>query len=297
MDNFNTTPKGTEAAAARHVLGLPEDAPLTFDDRGWTSRVYLYQQGQKVVKFPRTEAVKEEYRAEAQAYVRINRLLDSLTSAPVRLPVLLSLGPETSYLAYAGIPGKTLDLAPPLSEAELKRVGQQLGSFLKQLRGLRLDHGHDHTLKDDLEELQHKYGLGKDYLSTHLDTAEQKALKTFVQQTVPDILQQLGYKSVLCHGDLGYWNMVYEPGQTIGLIDFGDVGYYDESLDFVGLQDEQLQTAAFETYGASEPLKEKTRWRQRVLPVLELPFYLGKNNEQGALRTLKRIQDMLKSLL
>ena len=40
----------------------------------------------------------------------------------------------------------------------------------------------------------------------------------------------------LCHGDLGLWNIILNKKQ-IGIIDFGDVGYYDSSIDFSGIGD------------------------------------------------------------
>lgn len=69
----------------------------------------------------------------------------------------------------------------------------------------------------------------------------------------------------MCHGDLGYWNMVLREDGGIGVIDFGDIGHYDRSKDFIGFEDAEALDEALKVYGDSELLRQKVAIRQKVL--------------------------------
>jgi hypothetical protein len=93
-------------------------------------------------------------------------------------------------------------------------------------------------------------------------------------------MQELGFSGKCSHGDLGLWNIFCDKDSgVIGVIDFGDYGIYDESLDFVGLKDPAMLNEALKLFGDSEELRAKILLRQSLLPVLEMPYYAGKNLE------------------
>lgn len=285
-----------EQVIARQVLNLPADAPLDFNDVGWTSRVYLYAGGQLVAKFPRYAAVKQEYALECAAYT----LMQQADISSVSLPEIRAVGEDYAYIAYAGIVGQTLDQwvkTQVLSEVQKKNMGREMGLFLKKLHSLDLTGCPEEDPQQEVRTLQEKYQLGSTYLQIHLSSAELASLEHFVENTSVAELQSFGYERVLCHGDLGFWNMVYRntlAGPALGVIDFGDIGYYDASRDFVGLSDPIMRDAALAIYGETPHLRSKVMYRQKILPILELPYHLGKGNHAGAVQTLARIRAMLK---
>lgn len=284
-----------ETAIARRVLNLPEHACLTCNDVGWTSRVYLYRQGYAVVKFPRYAAVKQEYAVECALY----RHLQNCVFPSVQLPRLWAVGLNYDYMAYTGIVGETVDLGLErhVFDASQKRdLGQRLGLFLKAFHGLSFANGREETPQQEIDVLQEKYRLGLPYLKKHLQDAELQRLEKHVTQVFVEKIQTLGYERVFCHGDLGLWNMVYRQKSKaleLGIIDFGDVCYGDASRDFVGLSDPIIRDAALEVYGETPQLRERVLFRQKMLPILELPYYLGKHNQVAIEQPLLRIRALL----
>lgn len=116
-----------EKDLVRTIFGLSQSAPVAFNDAGWTSRVYIYNNGEFVAKFPRYEQVKKEYVCEAEAYALVadNREIDT--------PKLIEIGKDYSFIAYRGIVGKTLNNVAGLSETDKALIGKAIGSFLRQL--------------------------------------------------------------------------------------------------------------------------------------------------------------------
>lgn len=284
-----------EKALARKILNVSDHAPLTCNDVGWTSRVYLYRQGYRVVKFPRYAAVKQEYARECALY----RHLQSYDFPSVQLPQLWAVGFNYNYLAYTGIVGETLDVGlerQVFDRSQKQYLGQQLGLFLKAFHGLALATCIEETPRQEIDVLQEKYLLGLPYLKKHLQGIELQMLEKYVTQVFGEKMQTLGYERALCHGDLGFWNMVYgqrPEALTLGIIDFGDVCYGDASRDFVGLSDPVIRDAALEVYGETPQRRERVLLRQKMLPVLELPYYLGKQNQAGINQTCSRIRALL----
>jgi len=275
-----------EIAVVRQLVGLPETHPVERNEIGWTSRVYLVNGGEYVVKFPRTDAVKEEYRRE----IALLRQLEA-DHLPVRTPRILWTPPEQEYLGYAGIVGTSLDLLISDTSAEERIViGKQVGGFLKTLHALQFPDAFAMTLDEEIAEFHYKYGLGDAIFARDLTVAERKRLDEVVLRETPAGLKQLGVDVAFCHGDLGYWNMIVSPNGQLGIIDFGDSGEYDRAKDFAALEDADLRERALHAYGADEPLRERIALRRRLLPVVDLPFYIGKQNEEGIARTVARIR-------
>jgi hypothetical protein len=51
--------------------------------------------------------------------------------------------------------------------------------------------------------------------------------------------------------------------------------------------------SALQKYGDSAILRKKIELRQRVLPILELPYHIGKNNKSAITETIQRIREKL----
>ena len=99
-------------------------------------------------------------------------------------------------------------------------------------------------------------------------------LQKFVLGGYEKELKQYPHQEVVSHGDLGYWNIIHREKNKIGIIDFGDFGYYDHSVDFVGFEDPELLNAALNEYGDSPHLRQKIDIRKKALLLNETPYYL-----------------------
>ena len=275
-----------EIVTVRRLVGLDDTHPVDRNEIGWTSRVYLVNQGEYVVKFPRTDAVKEEYRRE----IVLLRQLEAC-HLPVLTPRILWTHPDQAYLGYAGIVGTSLDLLIHATTTEQRvAIGAQIGTFLQALHNLQLADGFAITLDDEIAEFHYKYGLGAAILARDLTTAERDRLDEVVLREMPAALKRLGTDVTFCHGDLGYWNMIVSENGQLGIIDFGDSGYYDCAKDFSALEDADLRESALLAYGADDLLRERIALRRRLLPVVDLPFYVGKQDEAGIAKTVARIR-------
>lgn len=279
-----------EIETVKSLTGCASTAQITFADSGWTSRVYLVDEGRLVVKFPRSEQVKIEYQREKV----ILALLADLDLA-VSVPRIRWTHPVNDFIGYEGIPGSTLDaLKTPLTFDQMSEIGTNIGTFLRTLHRLEIPATHVETVEHEVAALAEKFDLGLAVLQQGLTTAQFDALRTFVFQSAPERLRSLGEDLVLSHGDLGYWNMVLGDAGEVGVIDFGDVAYYDRSRDFVGLTDVAVLEAAVLAYGDAPLLAGKMAIRQHMLPILELPFHIGKRDTQMIDVTLDRIRGVLR---
>jgi hypothetical protein len=89
------------------------------------------------------------------------------------------------------------------------------------------------------------------------------------------------------------WNIIVSPTGTIGVIDFGDIGYQDLSKDFSGFGDHMVLHGVFDSYGADELLRRRRRLRIKAFPVLDIPFYLGKADLVGVQSCLNLVRRVM----
>lgn len=273
-----------EEALIRKLAGLNEHDEIAFSDIGWTSRVYVVNSGEVVFKFPREESVKAEYALEVQAY-KIAREIGG-----VLIPDVQWQDPDMNYMGYRGIVGKQLDtVLPTLSIEEKRTIGAQLGRFLAQFHQRELPGAPVMTQEKEFAEYEQKLQLALPEIKKHFLADEIGRIQRLVLEEYPRKMRELGFKKGLCHADLGYWNLIYSPGAPIGIIDFGDTGYYDTSVDFAGMNDGEILRAALEA--AQEDIAaEKIALRMKIIPVADLPFFAGKKDESGIQRTIDRIR-------
>lgn len=249
---------------------------IEFVDVGWDSRVYLVGSGRYVVKFPRhgNKQAKAQFQREAE----VLKLLES-TGTNANIPRVRWTGPNNDYIGLEGVVGRTFsDVAPNVSRDIKQNIGTQIGNFLKVLHGLKPADMQVMTLEKEIKEFQEKYQLGLEIIRVSFTEDEQEQLHHLIYTEVPDVLIRLGEDLALCHGDLGYTNMVLTDSNQIGIIDFGDIGYYDRAKDFIGLQDKEIQDLALSCYGDNKTLRVKIAIRQKVLPILALPYWIGKQD-------------------
>ena len=287
-------PQDAERDAVRRMPGVGPAARIADVDSGWTSRVYVVDDGRLVVKFPRREAVRSEYAREVAVLQRLAAHRGDLPPDVV-LPQVTDVGEDHAYLAYQGVVGLPLDdPRARLDPAAGARVGAALGRFLTVLHALDLPAMPVLTVEDEIAQFQGQHAEAREVLAAALSAAECDALEVLVHETLPRTLRELGGDPALCHGDLGPWNLILTPDGRVGVIDFGDVGSWDRSKDFMGLPDGVVE-AALQAYGGGrgEALEVKVEHRRIVLALLDLPYFAGTGNAAGVERTVARIRAAL----
>ena len=227
-------------------------------------------------------------------YAREVRILEQLNSRDlgVLIPKITLTDERLDYLVYDGVEGETLDLVIKRLDEDTKRdIGRKIGEFLKVLHSINIQDVRDFPVREEIMQFQAKYKLSLPVIGQEFTEEQRSVLERFYLSELPEALKGLGEKPTLCHGDLGLWNMVYTPDGDLGIIDFGDIGFYDTSKDFIGLSDPAMQKAALEAYGYDENLVEKIKIRQKALPILDIPYFSGKNNTEGLENTLKKLRE------
>jgi aminoglycoside phosphotransferase (APT) family kinase protein len=278
-----------ELETVRRLAGLADTDAIELNEAGWTSRVYLVDGGRYVVKFPRSERVKLEYRKEVAFLQAIAEI-----EFEVLLPRLCWVEDNFAYVGYEGIVGQSLEaLLESADERFKKSIGRQLGGFLKQLHAVKNGAAIVRTLDEEIDEYQRKYALARTYCATILAEKELFALDRHVQIELPDAMRRLGRAEVLSHGDLGFWNMLVDADGVLGIIDFGDCGLWDHSRDFAVFTEQVILNEALRIYGDTDLLRQKIALRQASLPLLELHYYLGKADERAIARTMAGIRALL----
>lgn len=269
------------------VLNLPGDDTIILNDVGWESRVYIINSGEFVFKFPRSETVRKAYKQEIAGY----RLVGQIKSAIV-VPNVRWIHPHNNYFGYEGVIGSALeDEFHNLSEERKIKFGRELGTFLKQMHDLKLEGLPTMTLEQEIAEFQEKYRIGLSELKRHFSVTKRAKIEQLVFEIYPKKVRSLKMDKALCHGDLGYWNIIYGKNHQVGIIDLGDLGYYDRSKDFIGVNEQKMLDAVLSQYGDNEILREKIVLRQQILPILDLPYFIGKNNREGVEKTILRIRE------
>jgi aminoglycoside phosphotransferase (APT) family kinase protein len=285
------TPQGTiakEKQTIANLLNLPGGAYIFLNDIGWDSRVYIINSGEFVFKFPRSEIVRKAYQQEIAGY----KLAGQIKSA-ILVPEVRWEHPNNDYFGYEGIVGNTLeDQFHNLSEERKIEIGKDLGTFLKQLHDLKLEGIPTMTLEEEIAEFQEKYRIGLPELKRNFTETQQSQIERLVFEIYPKKVLGLKMDQALCHGDLGYWNIIYGKNDQVGIIDFGDLGYYDRSKDFIGVNEQKMLDAVLSQYGDNEILREKIGLRKKILAILDLPYFIGKNNQEGIQKTIMRIRAM-----
>jgi aminoglycoside phosphotransferase len=194
-------------------------------------------------------------------------------------------------LGYEGIVGVEFDsVSGTITPDHQRAVGHSIGIFLKQLHQLDLKEPHVMTVDDEIAQFQAKYEASLSVIRQEFSKDEQAKVSAFIYNDMPENMRQLGSDSALCHGDLGYWNIILKADGKIGIIDFGDVGYYDRAKDFCGLQDATMLNAAIEAYGDSELLRQRIAIRQKAIPFLELQYYAENNDADKTQETVATIK-------
>ena len=275
-----------ELRIVKRLTGV-DDNRIEVSETGWTSRVYVIDDGKIVFKFPRNAKFQEESIQE----VATLKLLKGRRFS-VSVPTLNWTTQDNSYFGYYGVEGKPLgEVIDDLSEQQKIEIGTQIGHFIKQLHGIK-DYGDikAQTLDEQAKEYQDWYRKGRDLLKDFFNESELIAIDDFFANEVPKSMTGSG-ELVFCHGDLDYNNTIIDSKNQVGVIDFGDARLYDKSQDFRGVDDVVLREAMIEAYGSGEVIsKAAAVASSQMIDVLNLIYCIEQKDVAGTKDSMERIR-------
>lgn len=277
-----------EKKLIRKVADLSRDTEIILNDRGWDSRVYTFNSGRYFFKFPRSKKIKDRYKYEIAAIELVTNI-----GSNVCVPKIIWRHPNNDYFGYEGVQGKPLrNIINSLDDQEKLTIGNNIGKFLKSFSQLKLKGLRIVSLEDEAKQIQRWHDNYLDVIDKSFDRDEQQKLREQVFETWPLKLKQLGIDTVLGHGDFHFENVLYGDNGELGIIDFGDVAYYDRSIDFFELnEDQDIFKKALETYGSNyNNFQDKIALRQSMVQIVNLGFFAGKRNNIGLSNTIKKIK-------
>lgn len=282
--------KRKELAIVKKLTNINDISRIVLNEVGWTSRVYIVDNGEIVFKFPRGKKWKEECAHEVSILKFISKY-----EFNVNLPLIKWVGEDSSYAGFYGIQGEliTTETVDKLSETQKREVGTQIGLFLRKLHAIDYKGKSPSRESNEIEWFQKSFHKRKRVLKEHFNKNELDAVEELVT-SLPEKSAILGIEQVFCHCDLGYNNILLTNNLKVGIIDFGDAGIFDKSYDFVGLEDDIILDAAIIAYDGDEVLREKVAIRRQLLPLMEMLFLIDRKDKEGIRKCAGRMSNNLK---
>lgn len=236
----------------------------------------------------------KQYREEFEHEINILKLIKD-HKFNVNIPLISSSEEDNTYIVLNGLMGKSMsaEIVDALTKEEKRKIGTQIGLFLKKLHTVAYQGKSPNNESEIFEWFQKSFNRRKRTLKKHFNENELVAIEDLVT-TLPQRSQKLGIVQVFCHGDLGYNNILLTDSLEVGVIDFGDAGYNDQSYDFVGLEDDDMLDAVILAYDGDEILKAKVEIRRQLLPLMEMLFLIDKKDKEGVQQCVKRVRINLK---
>ena len=251
------------------------DEQIKFIDGGFVSRVYLINDGELVVKFPKLDNV--DYRPEA----RVIDYLNTLELPMVSLQKVKWLSADGRCIVLYGVKGVPLAKIETLSMRQRQSIAEKIGGFLKHIRSLTPDFCKPSEPRNDsLDGWKATFDSLKDFYTKHFTKAEQAILGRLAD-FLPLERKKLGDKFVFTHGDIWNPNVLIDGNDNVGVIDCGDTGYHEESVDF-GFEDFGLRDLVLDCVGADETLRRKVELRNDMLYITYPKFMTTMHGEDKA---------------
>jgi len=280
-----------ELNIVKQLTGITDARRINVNNIGWTSRAYVIDEGKIVFKFPRTTEDKQGFLYEINALELIKQ-----HEFAVKTPIINWSTVNNEYIGFFGVDGHSLN-QERISEFTVetkKKIGTEIGLFLKQLHALDAPTCvYVMSVEDEIAEYQAKYQMALPTLASYFDSKEIQVIDELFMKIMPTEMLKHGEELVFSHGDLTFNNMMLTDKNELGIIDFGDAGLYEQSKDFIALKDEAMLNGALSAYGDTPILRLKIEIRQKLLPVLDILYYVGKNDLTGVMKCINLIKDEL----
>lgn len=282
--------KSKELTIVKELTNIGDESNIVLNEVGWTSRVYIVNNGKTVFKFLKNKQYQEEFKHEINILMLIKE-----HKFNVQIPLISKLGVDNAYIVFDGLVGKSMtkELVDKLTEEQRRNIGTQIGLFLKTLHKINYKGKSPNSESDIIEWLQNSFNKRKYTLKRYFSENEFVTIESLVA-AFPQKSQEFGIEQVFCHGDLGYNNILLNDNFDVGVIDFGDAGYNDISYDFVGLEDDDMLDAAILAYDGDEILRKKVEIRRKLLPLMEMLFLIDKKDKEGVRQCVERMRVRLK---
>ncbi len=279
-----------ELEIIKNTLQMNDDKHIVLNNSGWTSRVYMVNEGNYVFKFVKDE----EYQSEFDHEIKILKLLQGY-KFNVKIPSITWIGKNNSYIGFTGIMGNSIstEIINDLNEEQKTILGTQVGKFLKILHSVKYEGDSPNSENFIIEWFIDSFHTKKQSLQRYFSKDELEIITKLVT-SFPEKSAYHGIEQVFCHGDLGYNNIILSENLEMGIIDFGDAGYLDKSYDFAGLEDDIMLRAAILEYGGDNTLKEKVAMRRQLLPLMEILFLLDRKEEAEIMRCASKMRANIK---
>jgi tRNA A-37 threonylcarbamoyl transferase component Bud32 len=200
----------------------------------------------------------------------------------INIPIIDWIGEDNEYIGFRGMPGKSLttEIINKLSEEQKRKVGTQIGKFIKIFHAIDYKGKSPNSEKIVNEWFLNSFRKRMRTLKKYFNENELKVIEKLIK-SLPEKSAKYGIEEVFCHGDLGYNNIILSENLEVGIIDFGDAGHLDKSYDFIGLEDDIILDAAILAYGGDNVLMKKISIKQQVLPLMEMFFLIERKYKVG----------------
>jgi len=286
--------KSKELEIVKKLTNVNDESRIVLNEVGWTSRVYIVDNGEIVFKFPKGKKWQKECEHELNVLKFISEY-----DFDVNLPLIKWVGEKDFYTGFYGVKGKsiTTETIDKLSETQKRKVGEKIGLFLKKLHSIdyKGESPNRESKSNEFEWLQKTFQKRKRILKQHFTKSELDNIEELVT-SLPQKSANLGTEQVFCHCDLGYNNILLTDNLEVGIIDFGDAGIYEKSFDFMGLEDDVILDAAIIEYGDNEILREKIAIRRPLLPLMEMLFLIDRKDTEGIVESAGKMCNNLKQI-
>ena len=280
---MESLPQRKEEIGLVSTLARVDEKDIEFSDDGFLSRGYVIDDGRIVFKFKKQPDVS--YKNEIKMLNFVNSL-----GLNVNLQKVGWASDDDSYLGIYGVIGKSLEKIELTDEAR-DSYAKQIADFLRRLHSESFEDAEKLSVADEIKAWQERFEKSMDVLSRYFEESEIKKMNTFVYAYVPEKLTALGEKMVFSHGDLGMGNIFVDENGKIGIIDFSESIYLDESADFMDIEDDKLCGKILDYYNADDTLREKVKTRRAVRSM----FVIGTYRDRPEItRFVEKIREWLK---
>jgi serine/threonine protein kinase len=282
--------KKKELKIVKKLTNVYDESRIVINELGWTSRVYILNDGEFVFKFLKNK----KYREELEHETNILKLIKN-HQFNINIPIIGWVGENNEYVGFKGISGKsmTTEIITELSDEQKRKIGTEIGIFIKILHAIKYTGKNPNSENAQIAWLLESFHKKKPTLKKYFNTNELTFIEKLVKN-LPEKSAKYGIEEVFCHGDLGYNNILLSNNLEVGIIDFGDAGNLDKSYDFIGLEDNVMLDAAILAYGGDNVLVEKVAIRRQLLPLMEMLFLIDMKDEIEITKCVTKVREKIK---
>ena len=242
---------------------------VAMNDKGFLSRAYIIDNGRIVFKFPKYDFVKYDNEVFALNFLKQHKFSETLGINFQRINKDWTDTKDYKMLGVFGIIGTTLaDLQRNNAKLDIAWIGGKLAWFLTNLRTHKIRTKVGETLEQeiklDLQLWENRDDRAKELLNKNFTKEQQELLNYLMTTYMPQELSKLGQNLVLSHSDLHEGNILISENGSVGIIDFDNLGYYDEARDFMRMDNDDILNIMLDGCEASETLRRKVEIRRDI---------------------------------